>query len=268
MTTLEDFLAAALGEEGYIEQPTNRTKFAAEAGHANGAAWCQTFCVAMAKRTHLELPAGVAETAYTPSAVTAWKKASRWFTDPKPGDWVYFQFDQDPQVDHVGIVAKVNPDGSIQTVEGNTSAGDHGSQSNGGQVAARHRARRLCAGFGRPIYATTPAAAPRPSKEDDMTMTVIVPWVPRRPNGRLAFLEVINTPGANEATVVSYNDAPFTPPYDDKRTGDDPLFGFWSRKLTGLTGPATGIAVAPDGQSVVVTCRGGGTYDVARKPAA
>lgn len=106
----------------------------------------------------------------------------------------------------------------------------------------------------------------RKSAEDDMPMTCVVPWVPRRPGtNRVAFFEVYPIEGTNDALVASFNDAPFDPPWDDGRPGDDPFFGFWARRLTGLTGRPTGIDVAPDGESIVVTCRGGGTYDVARR---
>lgn len=40
---------------------------------------------------------------------------------------------------HVGIIVKVYPDGSVDTIEGNTSSDDGGSQANGGGVFPRHR---------------------------------------------------------------------------------------------------------------------------------
>ncbi|HYF45701.1 MAG TPA: peptidoglycan-binding protein [Acidimicrobiales bacterium] len=161
MTTVVQFLDACAQDEGYREDPpgSNRTRFAAQAGHPNGFAWCQTWCVAKAKQTRLALPPGVAETAYTPSAVNAWKRAGRWFTDAgQPGDWAYFQFDGDPQVDHVGIVESVRSDGTLVTIEGNTSSTERGSQSNGGQVARRVRRRALVVGFGRPVFDAAPAS--------------------------------------------------------------------------------------------------------------
>lgn len=164
MTDAQSFLAAAASEINYIEQPVNRTKFAKEAGHPNGGAWCATFTVAIAKRTGTDIPPKVAATAYTPTAVNEWKAAHRWFTFPEPGDFAYFQFDQDPEVDHVGLVEKIIDVNTVQTIEGNTSSGDHGSQSNGGQVARRVRSRRLIVGYGRPLFT---AAAPI-HQEDDM----------------------------------------------------------------------------------------------------
>jgi cell wall-associated NlpC family hydrolase len=50
----------------------------------------------------------------------------------KRGDLVFFQFDEDAQPDHVGIVKNHNTAlKSIQVFEGNTSSGKAGSQSNG-----------------------------------------------------------------------------------------------------------------------------------------
>lgn len=55
---------------------------------------------------------------------------------PQPGDMVLFNFHRDPP-DHIGIVESVNDDGSITTIEGNTSS--NGSQYNGGCVERKTR---------------------------------------------------------------------------------------------------------------------------------
>jgi hypothetical protein len=50
----------------------------------------------------------------------------------KRGDLVFFQFDQDAEPDHVGIVKYHNTRlRYLQVYEGNTSSGNAGSQSNG-----------------------------------------------------------------------------------------------------------------------------------------
>ena len=50
------------------------------------------------------------------------KEAHQWKGrhDPKPGDLVIFDWQKDGTADHVGIVKRVNHDGTIQTIEGNT----------------------------------------------------------------------------------------------------------------------------------------------------
>ena len=82
---------------------------------------------------------------------------------PKPGDIVFFDFPGGSEIaDHVGIVVKDNLDGTVVTVEGNsTPDGKQGSQSNGGEVCMKVRAykkdnrRKLpmfITGFGRPNW--------------------------------------------------------------------------------------------------------------------
>lgn len=59
--------------------------------------------------------------------------------DAKPGDIVLFDWGTDGVPDHVGFV-ELNKGSYIQTIEGNTSSGTSGSQSNGGGVYRRTRA--------------------------------------------------------------------------------------------------------------------------------
>ena len=72
----------------------------------------------------------------------------------KPGDLVFFQFDNDAAADHIGIIEKDNGD-TISTIEGNTSVGN---DSNGGCVMRRTRKKSLIMAVARPKYEETPAA--------------------------------------------------------------------------------------------------------------
>lgn len=161
MTTASEFIAACTGEVGTHESPegSNRTRYAALAGHANGFSWCHTFLCAMARETRAAVPPGVLGTAYTPSGAAAWKAANRWFGAPHPGDWGYIDFPGDSiyRISHVALVTAVHPDGTVSTVEGNTSAGSVGNQRDGIWVAARRRNRSLFKGYGRPDYAVQSA---------------------------------------------------------------------------------------------------------------
>lgn len=58
--------------------------------------------------------------------------------DAKAGDLVLFDWDGNGNPDHIGFVEK-NKGSYIQTIEGNTSSGNSGSQSNGGGVYRRTR---------------------------------------------------------------------------------------------------------------------------------
>lgn len=168
MATAADMLRAAASEVGYLETPVNRTKFAAEAGHPNGAAWCQTFLCAIARRVGQPLPPSSSSTLYT---VDGFRNAGRWHTTPQPGDFAYFDFEGRLSlagIQHVGIVESVSPDGrTVVCIEGNTSRAD-GANVNGGGVWRRIRARSYIVGYGRPAYNGTSAYTPPPPKEDIM----------------------------------------------------------------------------------------------------
>lgn len=57
-----------------------------------------------------------------------------------PGDLVFFQFDDDPAADHIGIVVKNNKAlRTLVTYEGNTAKDGSGSQSNGDGVYQKRR---------------------------------------------------------------------------------------------------------------------------------
>lgn len=143
-------IAAAVGELGYTESPagSNRTKYAKEAGHANGQPWCATFVVAMARRVGVKLPS---ESAYTPTMAAGFKSLTKL---PQPGDIAFFDFpDSKRRIQHVGIVESVNfAKATVTCIEGNTSPGTAGSQDNGGGVYRRTRPFAHVVGFGRPAY--------------------------------------------------------------------------------------------------------------------
>jgi peptidoglycan hydrolase-like protein with peptidoglycan-binding domain len=77
-----------------------------------------------------------------------WKGRS----DPQPGDLVIFDFERGGEGDHVGIVKAVNADGTIETIEGNTSPDDRLSDSATLESGVWNRVRSLddILGFGNP----------------------------------------------------------------------------------------------------------------------
>lgn len=187
MTTAAEFVAAAAREVGYTERPTgsNRTKFAAIAGHPNGQPWCASFVVAIARRVGLQLPS---ESAYTPTMAAGFKNVGRWVT-PKniePGDVVFYDFpDSKRRIQHVGIAAARPAAGFIDCIEGNTSAGSSGSQDNGGGVYRRRRPLAHVVGAGRPAFAAAPPPPPRPKEPP------VIVW--RDKNDRRVFVSDGNT---------------------------------------------------------------------------
>jgi hypothetical protein len=163
MTKIEEFIAVATKEIGTVEEGNNLTKYGAFTKH-NGQPWCGSFVMWCANEVKQKMPNVV----WTPGGVEAFKGTGGWSNaltaKPKAGDIVFFDFvEGGAPVEHVGIVVKDNLDGTVTTIEGNTSP-EHkakGSQANGGEVAQRIRAykkdnkRKLPAfivGFGTPKW--------------------------------------------------------------------------------------------------------------------
>lgn len=102
--------------------------------------------------------------AYVPWILSANLDAGRLVAneDAQPGDLVMFDWQGDGVADHIGIVEENHADeGWMQTIEGNTSPGSGGSQSNGGGVYRRARNYSSIIGVARPYYETQ-------EEEDDM----------------------------------------------------------------------------------------------------
>ena len=102
--------------------------------------------------------------AYVPWILSANSDAGRLVAneEAQPGDLVMFDWQGDGVADHIGIVEENHADeGWMQTIEGNTSPGSGGSQSNGGGVYRRTRNYSSIIGVARPYYETQ-------EEEDDM----------------------------------------------------------------------------------------------------
>lgn len=164
--TLEAIIEVAQKEVGTIEGPKdNETKYGKWTG-MNFQPWCQSFVSWCAFTSGMD-PKKYPKTAATRVAAEWFKKQNRWADarndDPTPGDWIYFDFPEDgvTGISHVGLCIKNNGDGTIQTIEGNTSGTAKGDQRNGGMCVEKTRAyvkdnkRKLIngiVGWGRPFY--------------------------------------------------------------------------------------------------------------------
>jgi hypothetical protein len=107
-----------------------------------GYPWCMSFvqwCFKQAGQPLGDLTASV-------GFFVAWaRKVGYIVTKPQRADVVCFNFDSDNWADHVGFVVRVLPGFvQIQTVEGNTSGTDAGSQDDGGAVARKLRRTSRC----------------------------------------------------------------------------------------------------------------------------
>jgi cell wall-associated NlpC family hydrolase len=148
-------LDIAKAEIGTIEVPVNKTKYGKWYG-LNGQPWCAMFVSWCFNEAGLSKSIA----AQTPKGFASCDAGLKWFAkknklvpvgQAQPGDIVFFQFDEDAQADHVGIVTYNNRlTKNLNCIEGNTSSGNAGSQSNGDGVYKRKRSYSLVMAVARP----------------------------------------------------------------------------------------------------------------------
>ncbi|THU34237.1 CHAP domain-containing protein [Niastella caeni] len=149
MTLQEKALDIAITQLGVREDPGNKNrgkqveKYLAAVGLGPGYAWCMAFVYwcfneasdKMARKNPLYLTGGVLD---------QWRRRKDQFrgVTPQPGD--VFIMDYGKGTGHTGLVEKVNEDGTIDTIEGNTN--DEGSRE-GYEVCRRKRNRSAIHGY-------------------------------------------------------------------------------------------------------------------------
>jgi len=163
MSQQEQIVAVATAELGLIEGPKeNQTKY-----QKTNQPWCGAFVNWVFKEVGVKIPNCVS----TLAGATAFKKNKAWqdaeSATPEVGDCVFFDFPHDgiDRISHIGIVTKVNADGTVTTIEGNTAPDKKGDQRNGGQVCEKVRAYKKknrgklkpslpvhIVGFGKPTF--------------------------------------------------------------------------------------------------------------------
>lgn len=161
MANANDILKVAAGEIGYnrYNDPLEGTKygrFYAELTNSpyfgtNGVPYCAMFVswvFDQCRQSMAGLPTASCAVIRNANRGTS-REISK--TNAQPGDIVLFDWGGDGAPDHVGIVEK-NCGSYIQTIEGNTSSGSSGSQSNGGGVYRRTRAWSTVYAVYRPVY--------------------------------------------------------------------------------------------------------------------
>ncbi|AWW40790.1 CHAP domain-containing protein [Streptomyces cadmiisoli] len=144
-------------DKGYKEGRNNDTIFGRWYG-LNYNPWCDMFISYCGSKSGNANAIG--KFAYCPAHVNWFKARNQWGLTPRIGAIVFYDWDGDGLADHVGIV-KSYTDSTITTYEGNTSASNAGSQSNGDGAYQRTRARKVPSvlGYGYPAY---PKAIVRP----------------------------------------------------------------------------------------------------------
>jgi hypothetical protein len=93
------------------------------------------------------LEAGITD--FKSASCSAWlnwaKQNGRFSATPVVGSLILFHFGRKPGADHIGIVAKIDSNGTITTIEGNTSK--KGQNSNGGGVFQKVAKKSTILGF-------------------------------------------------------------------------------------------------------------------------
>lgn len=154
MTTPRRVLEIARSQLGIAESPSYSNNVIYSRWYGLKGPWCAMFtswCLQTAGMPKNSLT----HFAWTPGGYSAYRNAGRWyFSGPRVGDLVFFSFSKPSGtrpygISHIGFVERVNADGSLMCLEGNTSGS--GSRD-GGSVMRHRRATRLVAGYGRPQY--------------------------------------------------------------------------------------------------------------------
>ena len=139
----------ALAEKGYKEGSRNYNKFAANTyPDVQNQAWCGCFVGDVYRRAGWD-SRGLVWMPYVPYIESWAKKIGAWKTTrAQPGDIVVYGFGRTTG-QHTGIAYPDESTGgdSYRAIEGNTSSGNAGSQSNGDGVYVRYRKRRDIRGW-------------------------------------------------------------------------------------------------------------------------
>ena len=161
MATVNEVLDIARGEIGTQESPANSNNVKYNTWYYGRVVqdtatvkypWCMAWIQWLFNQAGMKLPHKTASCAN----LLTWYQRNRptsVFKTPKIGDIIIYNFG------HTGIVESVGS-GSITAIEGNTSPGTSGSQSNGGMVCRRTRKTSLVTAYIRPDY----------DEEDDMNI--------------------------------------------------------------------------------------------------
>lgn len=165
MATAKEVLDVAQKYIGFVEENNNNIIFNTKYyGHpVNGAQyrWCAVFVWYVFNEVGAsDIFCGGQKTALCQYALEYYRKNGKLFkTDPQPGDLVFFKFGTTSrETNHMGFVESVNADGSVNTIEGNTS---DANQNNGGMVMRKKRSSGIVA-YGRPSYAVETVKAEQP----------------------------------------------------------------------------------------------------------
>lgn len=170
--TADDMLAVAASQVGYNGAGTEDnpdTKYGEWFGYnypAPSAQWCDMFLSWCADRAGVDLlpaPKGSAGVAVTWNAYEAAGLTTD--SEPRRGDLIVFNYSDHPN--HIGIVEAVNSDGTLTTIQGNTTDAGIGRTGNCCRRKIVYRTSPYIVGYCRPQYHS---ATPPPEVKDEFDM--------------------------------------------------------------------------------------------------
>lgn len=163
MTSPADVIAEAERWIGYKEDWDGEHVFSPDGGFGPESQWCGLACEYWFRHTGMA-PGGpsIPRLYYTPSAASDFQALGQWTWEPEPGDCALFVWEgtglgsPTGLIDHIGLVVDTSAwsDGYVGTIEGNIVVTDVP------QVGAFTRHKSVIAGFGRPLWTSTPAPDP------------------------------------------------------------------------------------------------------------
>lgn len=137
--SVEAMIEIATQEIGYHEGKDNATKY-----QTRNQAWCGAFLNWCAKMNGIKVP----DVTGTIAGAAEMKRIGHWYTEPKVGDFAFFDFIDDNKVviQHVELVVKIS-DKTVITIGGNV----HDAVSMSTHKLGKHS---KIVGYGRPAYRT------------------------------------------------------------------------------------------------------------------
>jgi len=165
----------AKAELGYQEGPNNDTKYGKWYG-LNFQPWCAMFIswvFDQAGEVKAVAASGKKGFASCAAGLAWFSKRNKLVPigQAKAGDIAFFQFDDDAQPDHVGIVVKNDKlTKTLVCIEGNTSGNKQGSQANGDGVYRKKRPYKYVMAVARPIKEKNEATTPTSTKVGNPTL--------------------------------------------------------------------------------------------------
>lgn len=204
MTTAQQVLDVARSQLGTVEARDGSTPYHRAYGLPADQPWCAVFvwwCFQQAAAGNLTHE----KTAYTPTLAGWFKQRNQWtVATPTVGALIFYDWpDTLRRIQHVGIVESFDAT-TVTAIEGNTSSGTAGSQSNGGGVWRRRRARNSSiAGYGHPAYSSASEEDDLTPDQDQMLRAVYRELTLRLPNRRGPNGQEI--PGGGADTALGYS---------------------------------------------------------------